>query len=217
MLRRMRMVGACVFLIACGKSDPQWLKDLKPKMQTALDGQKAVAAKVLSVVDGAKADVPCKAVTGVVPTLSRELLDELTRGTHAPLEISKVGAYPFLAGDPYQTLLGGKGTISPGSLEGAIADLANAQAIGVFVTDTVDFGKIDGNAIVRPGTFSGRFVLVSLPALTVIGSAPITAKTNDWMTARGSLEQELRNNLGSNVLHGAEAACPGLVTDGKHY
>jgi hypothetical protein len=214
----MRKLSVCLLLVACGKTKPGWLKDLEPKMQASLDAQKALAAKVLPVVDGAKADVPCKAVTGVVPTLSRELLDELARGTHAPLEIHTVDAYPFLAGPPYRALIGGNGTIAPDIIEGSIADLANAKAIGVFVTDKVDFGKINGNTIVQPGTFTGRFVLVSLPGMIVIGSAPITAKTNDWMSSSGGpLEQTLKNNLGGNVDDAAVAACPGLVVDGKHY
>jgi hypothetical protein len=211
------VVAALLVCSACGKSDPQWLADLKPKMQSALDTHvNLLSAVVPLAVDGPT--VPCSgAVETTVPSLSDATLKTFAAGG-VKIYSWEHGKQDFLAGEAYVQVVGGSYLISSQYIEPAVAQLANPQEIGVFLPKTVDKGKAEDRAIIRPGKFEGTFVLVDVtgPAPRVIGRVPVTARTNDFITHSGEGAQAaLEDNLERNVREAAEKACPGVRLTSK--
>ena len=205
-------------LLGCKDSEPEWLSQMRPRLQAILDGQGKKLAPVLPLVQSG-APIACSgASAGKIPSLSRELAARLAAGaTKALSQKPRKTPSNVLDGDAYRALLGDTFTYAPSTFEPAIKELASARQVGIFVTHKLDPGHAKGRSIEKQGHFEGELVLVDLTAPKLLARVPVSADTSPMVMisndygADVQLLEDLESNVRTQAAKALQPGCPGVT------
>lgn len=215
----MRGLLMVLALGACKESEPAWITDLRPKLQATLDAHGKKLAPALALVPKTPTAISCSgAAPGKVPTLSQELATRLAAdGVKALSMKPRKEITNVLDGDSYRALMGDRWTWSPTVFEPAMKEIADAKQVGVFITNKLEPGHVNGRTIEKKGHWEGWLVLLDLSAPKVLASVQVSADSlssfgisNDY-SADVQLLENLENRSREEAQKALATGCPGLT------